>query len=113
MVYTGEGGARCEAKLPQGAQPNKIIFKQVQLAIIYRTANREYFVSRAVIKFSDKQPCTALSRIYFCMFNCRTSQGVRKYFNDEMFVIYGTSFKAGHLSQEGDESEFNFYFLYS
>ena len=30
VVYTGEGGARCEAKLPQGAQPNKVIFKQVQ-----------------------------------------------------------------------------------
>ena len=29
VAYTGEDGTKCEAKLPEGAQPNKIAFKQV------------------------------------------------------------------------------------
>ena len=29
VAYTGEDGAKCEAKLPEGAQPNNVIFKQV------------------------------------------------------------------------------------
>ena len=29
VPYTGDDGSRCEAKLPQGAQPNKVDFKQV------------------------------------------------------------------------------------
>ena len=30
---TGEDGARCEAKLPEGAVPTKIAFKQVTLKL--------------------------------------------------------------------------------
>ena len=29
VAYTGEDGTRCEAKLPEGAQPSKVVFKQV------------------------------------------------------------------------------------
>ena len=63
------------------------------------TVNREYFVSKIlyainsrVKQFSDKGPCTALSLIlhmYFCAFNFHTSQAVQKYFNNEIFMIYG------------------------
>ena len=45
-----------------------------------------------VKQFSDEQPCTALSLIlhmYFRAFNFRISQAVRKYFNNEIFAIYG------------------------
>ena len=29
VVYYGEDGTRCEARLPDHAQPNKVVFKQV------------------------------------------------------------------------------------
>lgn len=29
VAYTGGDGAKCEAKLPEGAQPNNVVFKQV------------------------------------------------------------------------------------
>ena len=39
VAYTGEDDARCEAKLPEGAQPNKVVFKQVlQKTIIFNGA---------------------------------------------------------------------------
>ena len=70
------------------------------------TVNRKYFTSKIfhaikfhVKQFSDKQPCTALSltlRMYFRVFNFHTSQAIRKYFNNEIFMIYGTS-QVSHL----------------
>ena len=29
VVYSGEDGTRCEARLPDHTQPNKVVFKQV------------------------------------------------------------------------------------
>ena len=34
VAYTSEDGARCEAKLPDGAIPTKIAFKQVCLSLV-------------------------------------------------------------------------------
>ena len=73
------------------------------------TVNREYFVSKIfhainfhIKQFSDKRLCTALLLI-LCMymyfmylkkfhaFNFCTSQAVRKYFNNEILMIYSNS----------------------
>ena len=66
---------------------------------IYDTVNHEYFVSKIfhAINFLTKykRPCTALLlilSIYFRAFNFRTSQAVRKYFNNEIFAIYGSMY---------------------
>ena len=43
---------------------------------------------------SDKRPCTVLLlilRMYFHVFNFNMRQAVRKYFNNEIFVIYGST----------------------
>ena len=37
--------------------------------------------------------------MYFCAFNFHTSQAVRKYFNNKIFVIYGTLFFADEETQ--------------
>ena len=74
-------------------QKHKPISKLIRLAD--NIVNREYFVSKIfhainfhVKQFSDKR---SILRIYFHALNFHTSQAVRKYFNNEIFVIYGSS----------------------